>query len=116
MNETIKIKVGVIFGGRSVEHEVSIISALQAMAALDPQKYQPIPIYIAKDGKWYSGEALRDLDLYQDMAKVAEKAQLIELSVNYEVKEIFAKAGGLLKKALEPKDRCHSAGSSWYHC
>lgn len=42
------IKVGVIFGGESVEHEVSIISAVQAMNKMDNDKYDIIPIYIAK--------------------------------------------------------------------
>ena len=44
-----KIKVGVMFGGVSVEHEVSIISAVQAMHALNKDKYDVIPIYMAKD-------------------------------------------------------------------
>ena len=44
------IKVGVIFGGESVEHEVSIISAVQAMNKLDAEKYEIVPIYITKEG------------------------------------------------------------------
>ena len=43
------IKVGVIFGGETVEHEVSIISAVQAMNKMDSEKYEIIPIYITKD-------------------------------------------------------------------
>ena len=43
------IKVGVIFGGESVEHEVSIISAVQAMQNLNKEKYMAVPIYITKD-------------------------------------------------------------------
>ena len=62
-----KIKVGVIFGGESVEHEVSIISAIQAMNKMDEEKYEIIPIYITKDREWYTGEMLRDIDVYQDM-------------------------------------------------
>lgn len=61
------IKVGVIFGGESVEHEVSIISAVQAMNKLDNDKYDIIPIYIAKDGEWYTGDALREIDTFKDM-------------------------------------------------
>ena len=48
-----KIKVGVIFGGQTVEHEVSIISAIQAMENLNKDKYEIIPIYIAKNKIWY---------------------------------------------------------------
>ena len=46
----LKIKVGIIFGGKSVEHEVSIISAIQAINNIDKEKYEIIPIYISKDG------------------------------------------------------------------
>lgn len=59
------IKVGVIFGGDSVEHEVSIISALQAMENIDEEKYEVIPIYISKDRHFYTGNALRDMDTYK---------------------------------------------------
>lgn len=61
------IKVGVIFGGESVEHEVSIISAVQAMNKLDAEKYEIIPIYITKEGEWYTGAVLREMDTYKDM-------------------------------------------------
>ena len=61
------IKVGVIFGGESVEHEVSIISAVQAMNKLDTEKYEIVPIYITKDGEWYTGGVLREIETYKDM-------------------------------------------------
>ena len=59
------IKVGVIFGGDSVEHEVSIISALQAMENIDEEKYEVIPIYISKDRHFYTGIALKDMETFQ---------------------------------------------------
>lgn len=59
--------VAVFFGGRSTEHEISVISANQAMAAMDPSKYNVIPVYIAKNGKWYTGPELRDVSKYRDM-------------------------------------------------
>ena len=59
------IKVGVIFGGDSVEHEVSIISALQAMENIDEEKYEIIPIYISKDRHFYTGNALRDMETFK---------------------------------------------------
>lgn len=62
-----KIRLGVIFGGESVEHEVSIISAVQAMYKLDNEKYDVVPIYITKDRQWYTGEALKDIETYQDL-------------------------------------------------
>ncbi len=55
-----KIRVGIIFGGRSGEHEVSLASATSVMNALDPQKYEAVPIGITKDGRWVSsGKALK---------------------------------------------------------
>ena len=62
-----KIKVGVIFGGASVEHEVSIISALQAIKNMDESKYQIIPIYVDKKGIWRTGEVLKDINIYKDL-------------------------------------------------
>ena len=59
------IKVGVIFGGDTVEHEVSIISALQAMENIDEEKYEIVPIYISKDRHFYTGTALRDMDTFK---------------------------------------------------
>ena len=61
-----KIRVGVIFGGESVEHEISIITAIQAMNKMDEEKYEIIPIYITKNREWYTGDMLKDIDVYQD--------------------------------------------------
>ncbi len=58
------LKIGVAFGGRSVEHDVSIITGLQALDVLS-ERHAPIPIYIARSGRWYTGEALRALSVYQ---------------------------------------------------
>ncbi len=59
-----KLNLGVLFGSRSCEHEVSVISAVQLMKHADPDKYNVIPVYIAQDGAWYTGEALRELKTY----------------------------------------------------
>lgn len=53
-----KKKVGVIFGGRSVEHEVSVITGLQVIENIDKSKYEVIPIYINKEGRWFTGNSL----------------------------------------------------------
>jgi D-alanine-D-alanine ligase len=58
--------VGAFFGSRSVEHEVSVITAHQAMAALSPQ-HRAVPVYIAKDGRWYTGKALTELRRFADV-------------------------------------------------
>jgi D-alanine-D-alanine ligase len=58
-----KIRVGVVFGGRSVEHQVSVVSAKSVMAALDRKRYDVIPIGITPDGRWISGpDAVRFLE------------------------------------------------------
>ncbi|MDQ6846475.1 MAG: D-alanine--D-alanine ligase [Candidatus Dormibacteraeota bacterium] len=57
--------IGVIFGSRSVEHEVSVITAHQAMAALSPA-HRALPVYIAKDGRWFTGDALTQLSRFAD--------------------------------------------------
>lgn len=59
-----KIQLGVMYGSRSCEHEVSIISALQLMQAVDPEKYDVIPVYISMQGVWYTGEPLRQMSTY----------------------------------------------------
>ncbi len=74
-----KIKVGVIFGGESVEHEVSIISAIQAMHKMDNEKYDIIPIYITKDREWYTGEVLKDIETFRDMDLVKRYAKNVVL-------------------------------------
>ena len=61
----IKQTVGVIFGSRTGEHEVSVISAHQVMAALETAGYDLLPIYITKDGGWYAGSPLNNLSIYK---------------------------------------------------
>ena len=61
-----KIKVGIIFGGETVEHEVSIISALQAIKNIDEDKYEVVPIYIDKNRNWYTGMELLNIDNYKN--------------------------------------------------
>ena len=73
------IKVGVIFGGESVEHEVSIISAVQAMNKMDSEKYEIIPIYVTKNGEWYTGDFLKEIETYQDMHLLKKYAKNVVL-------------------------------------
>ena len=74
-----KIKVGVIYGGPTVEHEVSIISAVQAMESMDREKYEVIPIYISKDRTWYSGQMLTDIEVYKDFNSLKRYAKKVNL-------------------------------------
>jgi len=73
------LNVGVALGGVAPEHEVSVISALQAAAALDRDRFEPVPLYIAKDGTWYTGKALLDVDRYADLDALLEDAVPVAL-------------------------------------
>ena len=59
-----KQRVAVLFGGRSPEHDVSIVTGLQVLNALDTAKYEAFPVYIATDGAWLIGDGLRNRASY----------------------------------------------------
>ncbi len=91
------LRVGMIFGGRSVEHEVSALTAHQAMAALPRDRYTPVPIYISKEGRWFTGAALMDLKNYTDLEKLQTLAEPVLFSVD------ATQPGLLPRKAPERK-------------
>ena len=57
-----KTRVAVMYGGRSVEHEVSVISGIQALLSIDTEKYETIPVYITKDNQFYVGEDIGKIE------------------------------------------------------
>lgn len=57
-------KLAVVFGGKSVEHDVSIVTGVQVMENADKTQYEVIPIYISREGKWYTGEKLKDVKYF----------------------------------------------------
>lgn len=61
---TEKKKIAVFFGGRSPEHDVSVVTGLQVLQAIDQTKYDAFPVYISTDGRWLIGDALRDRKNY----------------------------------------------------
>jgi D-alanine-D-alanine ligase len=74
MSSAKRLRVGVLFGGRSGEHEVSLASAASVIRALDPEKYEAVPIGIAKDGRWLaSGSAQKMLS---EVLKSGERVML----------------------------------------
>ena len=98
-----KIKVGVIFGGCTVEHEVSIITAVQAMNHMDSEKYDIIPIYISKDRIWYTGKMLMDMDVYKDfdsLKKYAKKVMLVKKENGF----FLQKTNGLFNREVTELD------------
>ncbi len=65
-----KIQLGIMFGGESVEHEISILSAMQVIKALDKDKYDIIPIYVAKNKDMYTGEPFMEIENYKNMTEL----------------------------------------------
>ena len=61
-----KKNIMVIFGGKSTEHDISILSSLQAMEAFDKQKYEIFPVYITKESKWFYGEKLKKIESFKN--------------------------------------------------
>lgn len=98
-----KINVGVFFGGKSVEHEVSVITACEAMAAMDKNKYNVIPIYITKEGEFYTGEGLLDVKNYKDVPALLDKSTNINISVNEKEHTIINNESGLFMKRVIDK-------------
>lgn len=98
-----RIRVGVIFGGESVEHEVSIISAIQAMNKMDEEKYEIIPIYITKDREWYTGDMLKDIEVYQDLNLIKRYSTNVVLYYK-DGSYVLQKKKGLFKSIVKELD------------
>ena len=77
-----KAKIAVFFGGNSVEHEVSIITALHAVENIDRNKYDVLPIYITKNNKMYAGEKIGNIKNYNNIPKLLkESTQVIPVNL-----------------------------------
>jgi D-alanine-D-alanine ligase len=81
-------KIGVFFGGRSAEHEVSVITGMQIIENIDKTKYEVVPIYVSKEGKWLTGDSLLDFKNYKD-GKFKDTKEII-LSPNYKDNNVYA--------------------------
>ena len=98
-----KINIGVFFGGKSVEHEVSIISAMQVINALNKEKYDVIPIYISKDNKLYYTKDMVDVSYFKDLEKV--KNESTEIYFTHKNSTIFVySVKSILKKEIAKID------------
>lgn len=80
MSAARKTTVGVIFGGRSVEHDVSVVTGHQVMRAFDPERYEVHPIYIDREGHWFTGEPLNDLKTFTNEVVSVAGVQPVTLS------------------------------------
>ena len=95
-----KTNVGVVFGGRSVENEISVITANQAIAAMDREKYDITPIYITKEGKWYTGKALLDTSNYRDTKKLLAQCEEVYMKPIYGDTNLYRVKKGLFQKEV----------------
>lgn len=92
-------RVAVIYGSRSVEHDVSILTAHQVMAALDPSRYEIIPIYITRSGAWYTnsqlytGNPTSDIPFHSRLTEEGKQESIIALPPDPQI-------GGLLSPAI----------------
>lgn len=104
-----KTNVAVFFGGRSVEHEISVISALQAINAFDASKYNVIPVYISKQGKWYTGPALLELGNYRDLNSLISKCREVFMRPEYGDYNLYQANTGLFSKKNPVVSQLHVA-------
>lgn len=95
--------VGVFFGGKTVEHEVSIISALQVIENLDNEKYEAIPIYISKDNKFYTSELLTRIEEFRDLDEVKRLSNEVYFT-HENSKLVLNLVKGIFKKVLAKVD------------
>ena len=93
-----KKRVAVIFGGKSPEHEVSVITGLQVIENLDKEKYDFLQIYVAKDGRWFSGSELLKIETYRSLVSIPDKATQEAVIPSDEKKSLMP----LAKSSLNP--------------
>lgn len=100
-----KIQLAVLFGGKSVEHEISIISAIQAIKHLDTEKYDIIPVYMTKSQEMYTGDSIADIEAYRDINALLKKStRVVMINDNdrtYIIEHPFTKKFKKLKKAVD---------------
>ncbi len=90
-----KINVAFFFGCRSVEHEVSIISAVQAMKSINKEKYNIIPVYVSKQGEMYTGEALFEIKNYRNIDTLVKQLTAVTFKRSGEKVVMCAQKSGL---------------------
>ena len=75
-----KLKIGVVFGGKSTEHDVSIVSGTSVIKNLDKEKYEITPIYISKEGKWYKYiKSIQEIEVLEIGKEIEEKEEINDL-------------------------------------
>ena len=95
-----KTNVGVFFGGRTVEHEVAVISAVQAMTFIDRNKYDVTPVYITRDGKMYHSPCMTNMEEFKNIPELLKKSKEITFVKQNDRFTMIELKSGLFKKAL----------------
>ena len=72
-----KTRVALMFGGKSVEHEVSVISGIQAYLSMDTEKYEVIPVYLTKKNEMYVGEKIGQIESYKNIDELLKNSQRV---------------------------------------
>ena len=95
-----KKQLGIIFGSRSCEREVSVISAVQMMHHIDRERYDAIPVYIDEDGVWYTGEALEHIETFQHFGQHLRELRKVRLDMTAGAGALLATeiTGGLIQR------------------
>lgn len=104
-----KSNIAVFFGGRSVEHEISVLSALQAINAFNTDKYNIIPIYISKNGRWFAGPELLDIENYKDMEALEKKTEEVFMKPVFGDFNLYKVKTGLFSKGNPVYAELHAA-------
>ncbi|MCR5154700.1 MAG: D-alanine--D-alanine ligase [Lachnospiraceae bacterium] len=90
-----KTKVAMMFGGKSVEHEVSVISGIQALMNMDTEKYEVIPVYLTKKNEMYVGNEIGKIESYKNIGELLKKSQRV----------IMINDGGTVKLVAYPQKK-----------
>ena len=94
----------VFFGGKTVEHDVSVVTAQQLIQNLDKTKYNPVPVYITRDGDWFTGEKLLNIEAFKSFDKGDPTVTRVYLPANTRTKQLYRfepKKTGLFRKESE---------------
>lgn len=100
-----KMNIAVIFGSRSCEHDVSIISALQLMEAAKTAGYSVTPVYISREGLWYTGDALFSIETFREFNPMGKGVTRVNLDVSANAGDLWAwppQRAGLFAKVPAP--------------
>jgi D-alanine-D-alanine ligase len=99
-----KLRLGIIFGSRSVEHEVSIVTAHQVIQAIDRNKYDLVPIYITREGHWFTGKKLLILESFKDLSSLVSNLEKAYIAPDPSVESLVGSSQKWFRKKLSRID------------